>query len=634
VHLAMITRIILMICMLTLITTPAAFSISDSSPKVIQGELDLRDSTWYSEQNGTISLNGEWEFFWKRLLIPGEVDYTKPSGIRGYIQVPEIWGTQSIDGYALSNSGYGTYRLLIKLPPDVVGKAQALMMPSVATAYQLWINDELMAFNGTVGTSLEEMKAHNYPKPVYFTPLKNEVEIVLQVSNFVQRKGGLWEGIEMGPAKQITFDKEKDIMLQAAVAGSLFMMGLYHIGLFAFRRSERSTLFFGIACLLICVRTLFVGNILWYRFWPEFNWELAVKLEYLSAFMGIGFFMLYTFHLHSEDMSRKVTYGLFSFICLICLPITVFPARIYTHAMLYYQMVVLSSLFYMMYVVLKAAIRKREGAWINYVAMLIFIITVINDILYYNFIINTGDLLGVGLVTFIFAQTLVLASRFSSAFLQVAKLSDQLSDANRSLENKVKERTKELEVVNVFLQESIMIDGLTNIKNRRFYDETITQLWKDAGNDHTPISLIMADIDYFKFFNDCYGHQAGDKCLKQVAQKFQKTINSKGFVARYGGEEFAIILPKITLEEARAIGESLRLSIESLKIPNEKSEVSDYITVSVGVSSITPHSSEGMDDFINTADNALYLSKSSGRNRVRYEIPKKVGPPMRGMGAT
>lgn len=457
----MIIRVIfLYICIILAIDTQivtATDSITSALPKAEQGTLDLQQIGWELGEDGPIPLNGEWEFFWLQLLTANEEtsieEIASENGMHGFIQVPAIWSSQSINGFQLSDQGFGTYRLHIKLSPNDVGQTQAFMMPSVATAYDLWINGERIEGNGIVGKSLDKMKAQNFPKVVHFTPITEELEIIIQVSNFVQRKGGLWSEIRFGKAEDITSQREKNIMTQIAVVGGLFVMGLYHIALYFFRKNERSTLFFGIACLLIGVRTLLVGEVLWFQFWPEFSWEVGVKLEYLSAFIGIGFFVIYAYYLHPQDASRKITHGLFAFICFVCVPILFFPAQIYTNWMLFYSIILLLSLIYLMYVVLLATIRKRKGAWINFLAMLIFLLTVVNDVFYYNHIIRTGDLVGVGMFTFIFAQALVLASRFSQSFLQVEKLSNQLQEANQNLELKVKQRTFELERSNTKLKQ-------------------------------------------------------------------------------------------------------------------------------------------------------------------------------------
>lgn len=425
---------------------------SDKLFRAENGVLDLRNLPDLGKKE--ISLNGEWEFFWLQLIDPNNrtKEESHPND-SDFIHVPAIWSSQSVHGTRLSDQGYGTYRLTIKLPSEEIGQAQALVIPSIATAYQLWINEKPMASNGIVGTSVQEMEAQNFPKTIYFTPLSEELELTIQVSNYVQRKGGLWSEIKMGRAEYMTNVRNKNIMAQIAVVGGLFVMGIYHIALFLFRRNERSTLFFGIACLLIALRTLLVGEVLWFQIWPDFSWELGVKLEYLSAFIGIAFFVIYAYYLHPKEARKKITYGLFSIICVASIPILFLPARVYTNWMIYYQLILLVSLLYLMYVVILATIRRRKGAWINFVAMLILLLTVVNDILYYNHLIQTMDMVGKGLFLFIFAQALVLASRFSKSFLQVEKLSHQLGEANRTLEFKVKQRTMALEKSNQKLKQ-------------------------------------------------------------------------------------------------------------------------------------------------------------------------------------
>ncbi len=409
---------------------------------VEQGVLDLRD--WDLGENGPVALDGAWEFYWLRLWTPEQLETgAAQDGAHGYLQVPGVWKGRSIAGQPLSNMGYGTYRLSLRLSPGDAGRAQALDMPGVATAYKLWVNGQLLASNGTVASNREEMVPRNDPRPVYFTPSQSRMDIVLQVSNFVQRKGGLWGGVRLGRADQIASEHEKNVLEQVFIVGALMVMGLYHLGLYIFRR-DRSVLFFGIACLLIGVRTLLVGEVIWLRLWPAFGWEWAVKLEYLSAFMGVAFFVLYMAHLYPRDLNRKLSYGLFFFIAVISLPILFLPARIYTYWMLYYQLVLLLSLFYIVFAVLLASIRRRKGAWINLAALVVFVLTVLNDVLYYNFWLRTGDLVQVGLFVFLFAQTMVLASRFSRAFVQVQQLSAALQETNLNLENKVVRRTAAL----------------------------------------------------------------------------------------------------------------------------------------------------------------------------------------------
>jgi len=162
------------------------------------------------------------------------------------------------------------------------------------------------------------------------------------------------------------------------------------------------------------------------------------------------------------------------------------------------------------------------------------------------------------------------------------------------------------------------LDGLTGIANRRHFDEIINLEWKRSLREGEPLSLIMADIDFFKFYNDTYGHQCGDDCLKKVAAAIKKGLKRPGdLVARYGGEEFAVILPDTPLEGAQAVAEDLRLRIEALGIIHAKSPLAGKVTVSLGVASILPKQDLNVEALILAADQALYRAKNEGRNCIR-----------------
>ena len=164
------------------------------------------------------------------------------------------------------------------------------------------------------------------------------------------------------------------------------------------------------------------------------------------------------------------------------------------------------------------------------------------------------------------------------------------------------------------------LDGLTCISNRRHFDESLSNNWRWALRNNKPLSLIMFDIDYFKAYNDTYGHLSGDKCLKKVAETIKSTVNRPmDLLARYGGEEFAVILPDTDPKGASIVAEALRASIESLKIPHANSKISEFVTISVGVATMIPTPSTKVEILIELADNALYQAKKEGRNRIEID---------------
>jgi len=168
------------------------------------------------------------------------------------------------------------------------------------------------------------------------------------------------------------------------------------------------------------------------------------------------------------------------------------------------------------------------------------------------------------------------------------------------------------------LEKLSSIDGLTEIHNRRRFDETLENEWSRDKRDQAYISLILIDIDFFKQFNDMYGHAAGDNCLRKVAAKLKEVLlRPADFVARYGGEEFVVLLPETDIKGAEVIAEKLRTGIESLNIPHEKSTVSDIVTISLGIATTIPEKGLSHNELIETADKYLYESKKNGRNQWR-----------------
>lgn len=167
------------------------------------------------------------------------------------------------------------------------------------------------------------------------------------------------------------------------------------------------------------------------------------------------------------------------------------------------------------------------------------------------------------------------------------------------------------------LESQAMLDGLTNIPNRRRFDEVLDQEWKRAQRSGLPLALIMADIDFFKHYNDNYGHGSGDLCLKKVAEALSMSIERPSdMVARYGGEEFVVILPETEAEGARTIAERFRCNVEAMQLPHKYSDASNVVTVSVGCASLIPAAGIEPDFLLKRADEGLYRAKNSGRNRV------------------
>ena len=196
-------------------------------------------------------------------------------------------------------------------------------------------------------------------------------------------------------------------------------------------------------------------------------------------------------------------------------------------------------------------------------------------------------------------------------------IEEELENQRNKLEETVKERTKELIQANQTLRELALIDGLTRIANRRHFDEKLEAEWRRSIRENSSIALILIDIDFFKPYNDTFGHPQGDQCLKQVASTLRNTIHRPSdLVARYGGEEFVALLPNSDLDGALIVAEKMREAVQDQKIKTANQQTSQWVSISIGVSQITPQQDIPAAHLLEAADEALYKAKEQGRNRV------------------
>lgn len=214
-------------------------------------------------------------------------------------------------------------------------------------------------------------------------------------------------------------------------------------------------------------------------------------------------------------------------------------------------------------------------------------------------------------------QPMVLQSKVN-VFLQLYQQKEALTQKTVELDQRLvelEELQQQLEETNEQLHLLSITDGLTGLYNKRHFNAMMEEEWSRACRQRTPLSLLWLDIDFFKPYNDTYGHAEGDESLRKVAQALSLSVNrSVDKVARVGGEEFAIILPGTDEEGAKYIMEKIRSTVENLALRHGKSTVSDYITISIGSCSCLPDKKKTISEMTINADKALYRAKDSGRN--------------------
>lgn len=332
----------------------------------------------------------------------------------------------------------------------------ALKIPRIRSAYQLWVNGELLAKAGTVGKTRDTMVPKHLPQVAGFDGLEGKNEIILQVSNFYHRSGGILESIKLGSETQILELKYKNIALNILLFASLITMGIYHLALYFFRKKNNAALYFGAFCMLIGFRTLLVGECFLFNIYPNFSWEIAHKILTLTYHFGVPlvlmfFLSIYPKYFHVQMIKLAQLFGaLFSALTLFT------PARIFTVANPLYQVWSIFVIVYILVILIKLYISKEKDSWLIIVGALAVLVTTINDIVFVSTWMNdnehsilriffrTGNLISLGQLIFAFTNSFLLAKKFSTSLEHVETVTAELMALNSYLDKLVLQRTKAL----------------------------------------------------------------------------------------------------------------------------------------------------------------------------------------------
>ncbi|MHC4536410.1 MAG: 7TM diverse intracellular signaling domain-containing protein, partial [Planctomycetota bacterium] len=413
-------------------------SLNMKMPRVENGMLDL--STWDLENDGPVSLSGEWEFYWYAHLKQADLSNETPPAMSGFIEVPGTWNGYRVNGEKISGKGYATYRLRIRLAKT--GQILAFKFLDMAVAFSVYVNGKKIMSAGIPGKDFESTVPQFYPQVVELNPGSKQLEVVILVSNFHHRKGGAWEPILLGLKDDMRQIRQKALYLNFFLFGGILIMGIYHIGLFVFRTQEKSTLFFGIFCFLIAIRSLVTGERYLIDLFPNFNWEVHTKIAYLTFYAGVPVFAMYARNIFSREISKPVIHLIAIVGAFFSAVIIITPARIYTHTSPFFQIFAILAFLYGLYVLILCLYRKRQGARFYLAGFVVLFITLVNDILYSNLIIETGYMIQLGLLVFIFSQAFLLSLLSSKAFATVELQSRKLEDTNKAYKQEIVERRR------------------------------------------------------------------------------------------------------------------------------------------------------------------------------------------------
>jgi len=621
--------LIFMLAGLVLFGCSGGFS---GEPEAKDGVMDLRDQDFSRHYR----LDGTWRFSWRDTTALIDA----PQGEVIQMEVPDSWKGYRYQGQKLPGHGAGSYLLNILLPER--SASYALKFNTVGTAYNLFVNDDLVGSVGiySLDPAMEEPRYE--PRIFNLGPHSKQLSLRLDVSNFDHRLGGLWESVAFGTTEEIYRLREKQVAMALFMFGTIFVMGIYHLGVYSLSTRGIAALYFGLFCLVIGLRTLTTGEIFIHEAWPWLSWQALIKLEYITFYAGIPLFYLFLRSQFPDEIGEKVGYAVLGVSGVFILLVLVTRVDTFSSSLSYFQPLSLAVMLYVTYGLVMAYIRGEEGSAMVLIGFMSIVVAFVNDMLYVANVVNTGHYISLGLLIFILTQAFLISLKFSKAYdtieLQRTKLERTNSAYQAELENRrlaeqevtrhkenledlVEERTTELKIANERLQELSRVDGLTGIANRRRLDEELDREWKRMLREKRPLSVVLCDIDHFKLYNDTYGHQGGDECLAAVARAIKQSVNRPGdLAARYGGEEFCLVLPETAGVGAVRIAELVRRNVAALRIEHKSSLVSDIVTMSLGVATLIPDQGSQPSVLLETADRALYQAKGNGRNRVEQNL--------------
>ncbi len=404
-------------------------------PKADKGILDLRD--WDFKKDGSVKLEGSWEFYWDQLYSLSELNSEIVPKTFGLITVPSIWTSKKIGRSHLPVKGFTTYRLKILLPESNDTRL-SIRIPSIDTTYRLAIEDKLIFENGSVGTEVSASK------PVYYAPVNREIQhapelnIIVTMSNFHYPRPGMRDCLVISDSESSAKESEHLLVLDMFLIGAIFLMAMYHAGLYYLRRSDRSALYFALLCLCTLCRLMVTGEGYAYRY-TWFSWSVGTAVEYIT-FYGCGVTCaLYIFSLYPKEVSEKIIKLMLIVSLFFTSLVILTPVMFYAKTLFLFNIFVGLMIIYFIYLLSIAVIRKRESAKIFTVGALFLFTTIINDLLFNYRLVHTAYIMPYGLYSFFFVQSFLLSSKFSRAF-------NAVEDLSRELEDKVKDRTYELEL--------------------------------------------------------------------------------------------------------------------------------------------------------------------------------------------
>jgi signal transduction histidine kinase len=387
-----------------------------STETVRQGILDLRTVNLNDQ---AVRLNGEWGFYWNKLLKPGDA-ISSPV----FINYPSLWKKNKLNGQTLPSEGYATYTLTILLPKN--RPYLSLLVPDVYCSYRLFINDSLRAWNGIPGTSAEKALPFWSTQAILLPSKADTLRLLLQVANFWHSKGGTYKEMIIGEREHLVLKLQRDKSYDLLLAGCLFMGGLFFFGFYAFGSRDKAILYFSLFCIVYSYRMVGTSLYVLHSVFPNLSWFVTIRIEYLCLTLSVALFARYFQCLYPKDANRLIVNAVVWLCLLYSVIIAVTPPLIFTKGIMPFLAIMFLYIGFAFYICIRAVKYKRVGAVFALIScgVMLLVFFIIN--LHYFGIVNSEKwIVFAGYVTFFFLQSLILSHRFAYTLRKAAEEAQQ-----------------------------------------------------------------------------------------------------------------------------------------------------------------------------------------------------------------
>ena len=605
--------LLFLILLCNVLTPPCVLAQYESAPKSYYQHEELLNYVQFTEDQTSI-LTGRWLFYPQQLI-------QEPSAVLASNTVELPASFKDLVG---NTNTFGTFIGHFQIPKEFLGRRIAIWIPNQYGAYRVFLNGDPLVRVGTVGADASHHETENAPRIAYFVPESEYFTLTIQASSFQSLQGGLKNPMKIGLGRTIEQEYQRLMMSIAMISGAVLGVGLFTLMFSSFslanggNTNTKRIFIFGIFIVFLALHNLFSPPYAYTTF-LNLSWSWGIRLEYLFSFIAILFFLSYMFLLSSRYLHRWV-YSAAMLLLSFNIGVTLWAEPTIFQQLAFYSsfffVLILANFAYGFYQTLRSG---EHYSKINFWAVIILCGTFIHDFLLMLNLVNSIHLSFISTSVYALLIMFQQARNYAYHNLRIERLNQKLIHLNNSLDLKVQERTEQLSLLNEKLEIQIKTDALTGVYNRRALNEEIQRLYFETLQSKRHIVVFaMLDVDYFKKYNDHYGHLKGDQILRNLVKVLQNTLPKNAFVARYGGEEFAILLHDIPHPAIAPLMQKVLQAVRDADFEHvAREDHKQYVTLSMGVAWMTREQAyTHVDDFMKAADANLYQAKHAGRDQV------------------